>query len=256
LYKIIGFFLLSSFVIGCATGNRVKSIWKDNRKDEVPRESFLRYVVKQNISDSSFFIEKALYSISTKNFDQSGNATIKFKPPDKYLISLKTIGGIEVVRIMLTGDSILINNRIERNYMFGSQEFIKRVYGISTDFLPLIFGDILVFNKKIEKDLDCKEGSSVFKILEGTALLEYSVNCDLHKTEETNILLGTVIGKKVSLKFQDYKKIGEKYVPEKIELKGPDPDFKLTIDIKKINLNWDGAMEFLPGKQYDKIPLL
>ncbi len=256
MYKIAYLFLLSLFIVGCASGYKTKSVRKGSLNDKVMKEDFDRYLLKQNISDSSFFIEKALYSISTKDFDQSGNATIKFKLPDKYLISLKTIGGIELARIMITGDSIFINNRIERNYMFGSQAFIKRAYGISTDFLPLIFGDILIYDEKIEKDFDCKEGSSVFKIITGTAKLEYTVNCDFHKSEETNIFMGTAIGKKVCIKFEDYKKIGKKYVPGKIELNGPDPDFKLTIDIKKINLNWDGTIEFLPGKQYDKIPLL
>ena len=68
---------------------------------------------------------------------------LKFEYPDKYLISIKSRTGIEGARIYISEDTILFNDRINKKMYYGSSLYLKRKYGLTTNFLPLIFGDIV-----------------------------------------------------------------------------------------------------------------
>ena len=59
--------------------------------------------------------------------------------PDKFLISIKSHTGIEVARIFLTGDSIMINDRINKKLYYGSTSYLKNKYGLTTAVFPVIW---------------------------------------------------------------------------------------------------------------------
>ncbi len=98
---------------GCSVSKRQKRNLK-SAPEQVSRESLYDRIVSQNLTSQSFFIEKAVFKISSEDGNKTGTGTIKFKMPDKFLISIKSVGGIELARIFLSGDSIMINDRMDR----------------------------------------------------------------------------------------------------------------------------------------------
>ena len=73
-----------------------------------------------NITNKDFNIIKAEIDISTDNEKQKLLGSIKYKTPETYLISIRNKSGIEAARILITSDTIMINDRINKKLYYGN----------------------------------------------------------------------------------------------------------------------------------------
>jgi hypothetical protein len=215
----------------------------------------LESIVNQNITSNSFFIEKAEFKITSNIFEQSGIASIKFRKPDEYLISLRSKTGIEAARIYLSKDSILINDRINKRFYYGTSSFLKRKYGISTSLLPVIFGDFISDKLTGNNDFNCFQGKRSIEGLVKTVRIEYVIDCALKK-----IIMAAPMDRIsdliIKVKYGRFIKAGSTSTPSTIEIIDDKKGTSIDIKILRINSPWEGTMEFIPGKQYEKIQLL
>ena len=108
-------------------------------------------IENQNLTKRNFFIQKAEIEILSEEENQKLIASIKFIYPDQYLISLKSKTGIEAARIFITDDTVLINDRINRKLYFGKPAQLKNKYGISPAVLPVVLGDFIKGNSKLDE---------------------------------------------------------------------------------------------------------
>jgi len=218
-------------------------------------DSLAYYITHQNITMEGFFIEKADFTIKTANIDKTGIGTIKFLPPDKYLISIKSNTGIEAFRIYISGDSIQVNDRIDKTYLYGTSQMLKSRFGITTALLPVLFGDYLNDKNLEDNSLKCKNGFTEIEGIAGGTDLRYNVDCRYGKSILTEPVEG-VFSSKIQIRFSDFIRTGRKYVPGSIEIRETLSNSMIGIRIQKITIPWRGPLEFIPGKQYNKLPLL
>lgn len=204
----------------------------------------------KNISNSGFFITKATVEISGRDISEKMLCTVKYTNPGKYLISVRSRAGIEAARLFISEDTVLVNDRINRSFYYGSNEKLTEKYGFSYLFIPLIFGDYLS-DSTDEKAVDCKDGLLRKRSILQGSVIDYTIDCETEKA------VGASTGENEELifRFTKFKKVGNITIPEEIEIEDIVRRTKIFVIIEKIEYPWDGNIEFTPGANYEKIYL-
>ena len=204
----------------------------------------------QNISNSSYFIQKAEIEVDTPDGIIKFVGTIRFEKPDKYLISLRSKTGIEGARIYITKDTVLVNDRINKRLYSGTAAYLRLKYGMSQNLLPLIFGDIIVDSKLKGENLTCNDDKVTIDCAVKGNYLNYIVDCKKNKTEMVSIG-----DQEINLRFDKYFVLNNIWIPRTIEFRAAKYSTEIKIKIVKVEYPWDGNVSFIPGKGYELIEL-
>lgn len=252
--KVIVISFLAVLITGCAI-ERKRNIAILEPKVVENEKTLLENVRKRNLSENGFFIEKAEIDVKIGESRDRVIGTIKFEKPDKYLVSVKTRSGIEAARIFISKDSIFINDRINRIMYFGSSGYIYRKFGISDKVLPVIFGDF-ISEKCINKDnYLCKDDRLIIDCQANGLIISYNIDCKQRKStmsfpkNDLNI-------NNIEIKFENFIKVGNTVTAKNISIKRLENNSFYKIRIKRILTPWNGVIEFVPGRNYERIELL
>jgi hypothetical protein len=253
LRKIVILIILFVFCSGCSLlKNRTIRDNLQNSEGIINCQYFK--IRSQNISLNSFFIEKADVFFKSQDNSQHLLASIKFKVPDKYLISLRSKTGIEAGRIYITRDSIFINDRINKKFYYGSSLFLTKKYGISGSWMPIVMGDLISPALRDTSDSKCIKGTRIIETSVKGYKLKYLADCTLFKVISTEIE-GTVEKESVNLFFDKFKAINFRLYPKRIKIEDNKRNFFVTLSIVRILTDWKGEIDFIPGNRYERIPL-
>ena len=251
----IGIILIYLFI-----GSQCSVVRKiDNKNAEFSndksKENIIKNVKKQNLTNNNFYIVKAEIEILSNEGNIKVIGSIKHKSPEEYLITIKSLIGIEIYRIYISQDTILVNDRINKKLYYGSTGYFDDKYKMSTDIFPLIFGDYLAdttfinldnkgfLNKKIE--FDCK--------LKGMNI-KYGVDNKYYKNIDA-VLQSWNRDTKIEMKYEKFKKVESILIPFKIEILEQVRQIKVIMKVRKIDVLWNDKIEFIPGKKYESIRL-
>lgn len=218
--------------------------------DRLSTAEVLSTTEKNNITGEGFFIQKAEIKVKTEEGSDNFLASLKYQKPDKYLLSLKSRTGIEAARIFLSGDSVVINDRINRIVYHGSQQSLQRHYGISASLLPVILGDFILKNSFNSAAEGCSEGKLSISSLVGGMKILYKIDCKLMKA--ISAVPESSIGKSViDLEFLEFFQEAGTVLPGKIEVRDLKKNSSIEIKIVKIEIPWNGEIDFIPGNNYE-----
>ena len=239
------------FINGCSALRR-KSNSNYPLEKELSGDSLIKEIEKQNLTNGSFFIQKAEIEISAVKESQKLLASIKYEFPAKYLISIRNRTGIEAARIFMNSDTVFINDRINRKLYHGYSEKVKTKFGISAKVLPVILGD-LIYKKKINQEkIICKNGKAGLDYSINGLKIRYNIDCAKKKIieaeQESDLINGNV-----AIEFENFKNYQNGFVPTKVGIKFR--QLKVSIKIIRIESPWNGSIEFIPGNKYDIIEL-
>ena len=246
--------MLPILIAGCSLiGKTGKSRPVDYSSTE--NINILESTKSQNITNFGFFIQKAEVEIRSKEGREKYLASIKFERPDKYLISLKSRTGIEGARIFMSNDSILVNDRINRKLYSGNAFYLKRRFGLTPGFIPLILGD-LIFDKSCEKGNDkCEESKIITMCYMKGVILNYEIDCNRRKIVTVS-QIDNFDKNVIKLRFESFFRIGRNLIPKIIEIDASQFNTVVKIKIIKLELPWSGSIKFIPGKAYELIELV
>ena len=251
----IGYFILFFlFTASCSISRKNKSV-SHSGKDYSASLNLYQSIINQNLTARSFYIEKADFKISSGGSQISGIGTIKFLKPDKFLISIKSIIGIEIARIYLKGDSIIANDRINKKYYYGSTSYLKTKYGLTTAVLPVVFGDYVNDEKPDSSKLNCIKGNIQIDGSVRKVKIRYLIDCANGKSILT-IPEGNFVDSPLNIVYSDFFSISGLRTPGIIKISDTKSEMIIEIRIQKITIPWSGTIDFIPGKQYEKIRLL
>jgi hypothetical protein len=254
LRKIIGILIIGIFINGCAVTRKMGNEENVNA-NKLGSGNIIKGVEGQNITNNNFFIKKAEIEVVTKEGKEKLLGNIKFQKPDKYLISIKGRSGIEGARIYISGDTILINDRINKKLYLGTSFYLERKYGLTLGYLPLIFGDI-VLDKNSNKNMEECQGEklNINSIMKGI-ILNYEISCKERKTILVN-QINNFNQKVFKIENRGFFKSGEILIPRITEYEDYQHNTKVMIKILKVELQWEGNIKFYPGKGYELIELV
>jgi hypothetical protein len=250
LRKIALILIVGILFTGC-------SVTKKNISSEaiIKSENILQDLVSQNLTNNNFFIQKGEIEFVNSGEKQRFLFTMKFQKPGKYLISLRSKTGIEGARIYISGDTILVNDRINKRLYTGNSVYLVKNFGLSQSFLPLLLGDFLTDGKGDKPGENCVGGKLNFDTQVKGLLLNYILDCSKRKTagvEQKN----NFIQNGAEIRYSEYYRVGQILIPKIIEFEENQFNTKLVIKILKVESPWQGSINFIPGKDYEKIELL
>jgi Domain of unknown function (DUF4292) len=239
---------------GCSVTRNIEKGALEN-SNKVLSLSIAESVKFQNLTDTSFFIQKAEIEVINQDGKEKFISTIKYEKPDKYLISIKSRTGIEGARIFISKDSILINDRINKKIYFANSFYLKRKYGLPLSCFPLIFGDIVLEKNCDTGQIRCSEDKMNIDCLVNGLRLRYDIDCKKRKVILVN-QMDNFVQDGIKIRYESFFKLGNMFFPGIVELE--DTQYNTTIKIKfsKIEFPWNGNVKFVPGKGYELIELV
>lgn len=211
-------------------------------------------ILSMNVTEQDFNIQRAEIEISNNGESQRLIASLKFRNPGTWLVAVKNRAGIEAARIYITKDTVMVNDRIYKKLYVGSNDFLLKKYGITTDAIPLIFGDYLDDLTEMETVKDCKEGFAEWQGYRDKKELWYTLDCSRAK------VAGLTISDKagtagINMKYDDFRKTGNILFPGKIIIEDIMQNTHIDIIIGNLELVSGNKIEFIPGRNYEKIIL-
>ena len=249
--KKIEIWILLLFVVGCSGPKKIKSSIDSFDSGQIETVDQLKSL---NITNKDFDIQKISIDYDLGLEDGSLIANLKYRQPDQYLISLRTKVGIEAVRIYIKGDSIYLNDKINKILYRGDDAALMRNYGFSIKMMPLIFADFI--DDEVNNDpIQCSDGSFEVESNKEDIRFEYDIRCDVLKPQAIRMYLpkspfptsSNSKSKMLSawpfdylaadVNFHKYSLVGDKPFPEDVSLEIPLDIVSAQINMSFSNIN-------------------
>lgn len=243
--KTLIFCLIVVFINSCAAFRK-----SDNVSIDEKNVAELHRLKTTGLINKSFFIQRAEITVGRNGQEDSFIASCKFCRPDTFLLSLRSKTGLEAARIFMTNDTILINDRINRVLLFGSGEALEKKYGYSYSLLELLFGGVPGDFKDNAEKVQCVSGEAVIKALLGGIQLLYVIDCNESLIKRAE-LKNTKLKSPSIVKYSVPEQIsGVKFFKE-LEITNLADYETVNIVLKKVEIPYNGRIEFIPGRNFE-----
>lgn len=240
--------LIALILFSCSVSRKSRSGNNDSSVTEKSSNT-LKEIVSNNLSNEDFFIQRADVKLTQENVTVHFNAAIRFRRPDSLLISVKAKTGIEAGRALITRDTLVINDRINRKVIVGDASGIRRKYGIDPYYIFAMLGDLIVNESEAAEAVDCRNGISLPRLQVNERRIEYTIDCSRGKVVKA-FFEGDIRSANVELAYSDFINVSRIKIPQRIEISSDMNNVNIEIEIKKIIMPWDGPLRFITGSGY------
>ncbi len=247
--KIVIISVLLAFIsLSCSVSRKNRS-GDSNSSVPVRNNNTLKEIVSNNLSNNDFFIQRADVMLTQENITVHFNAAVRFRQPDSLLVSVKSKTGIEAGRALITRDTIVINDRINRKVIVGDALGIRNKYGIDSYYIFALLGDLIVNEKESGTTVDCTKGLNLPRLTVNDKRIEYTIDCGRGKIIKA-FFEGDIRTGNIELKYSDFINVNRVIIPQKIEISDDLNNVNIQIEIKKIVVPWEGTLKLLTGSGY------
>ena len=135
---------------------------KTRQKTVTPDLGRIKHISDKNLIDSLEYNEFKFNVLSAKasvkyidDKETSFKVDIRVKKDSGIWVSITPLLGIEMARVLITKDSVMFLNRIDKQYFVGTFDYINTKFGTDLDYQMLeavIIGNSIEFEKE-EKDI-------------------------------------------------------------------------------------------------------
>lgn len=135
---------------------------KTRQKTVTPDLGRIKHISDKNLIDSLEYNEFKFNVLSAKasvkyidDKETSFKAHIRVKKDSAIWVSITPLLGIEMARVVITKDSVMFLNRIDKQYFVGTFDYINNKFGTDLDYQMIeavIIGNSIEFEKE-EKDI-------------------------------------------------------------------------------------------------------
>lgn len=238
--------ILTIFSFGCST-NRFSSE-SSAISEEATIEKIVNEVKRNNLSEESFQIVKATITVNINNDSKKYLFSLKYSKPDKYLISIRNLAGIEGIRIFISADTVLANDRINKKLLVGKPKDIEKITGLPYQMINTIFGDLILKDGILRGDATRSLNRII--VVQGSYGKAWKSILDpgICKVVSTS-LINEISIDEITINYSKFAKFS-KPAPKIIELKDLKRNISAKIIIEKLVTPWSGEIEFIPGEGY------
>ncbi len=242
-----------------------KKIYKKPIKEE--GEDYLISMMQKNESSFNTFKAKALISLDNNGKPIDLKANIRIKQDSAIWVSISAGIGIEVARIMLTHDSVLFINRLEKTFFAGNYGFVDDMINAKVDFdivQALLTGndfkwydyhDLKAKALKDQYQLESTHRHKLKKYLKNTsdAQVIYQslwLNPESFKIERIKIKEIKNESKKIDARYSEFDSFGGQLLPTHYNIK-ISADSHVEIDAIMMRIKLDESLKFpfnIPSK--------
>ena len=209
---------------------------------------------ENNISAGNFFIRKAEITVTTSKGMDRFIASVRFRKPDSVLINVRSKLGIEVARALLTKDTVLLNDKVNKKLVTGSTRLLEKKYGVNPSVLFALFGDFIIEEKDQKRMIKCQNGFYKDSFIINERKVDYTVDCKRGKITGA-YFEGTLTTGNINLNYRNFRNMDGIPVPREIELTEDLSEIKINVVIDNVEIGWSGKIEFIPVDGYEVIYL-
>jgi len=253
LYKVEVILLVILFLTGgCATTVKTSGVGTEKHKVEV--KDVLQNVSAKNITGTGFFIRKGKIITEGESGKISLYFTMKYSADGEYLISIRSKTGMEAFRVYLSKDTILVNDRLNRNVLYGNARDFERITGIPSALLKISVGDIFYNKPVVGGGESCVDNEIKISDFFQGLIVNSTIDCQSEKLKSIIVSAGAP-DKFITIDYRKFR--DDSYsVPKRVEVNDPGRKIKIIISIEKYLAPWVGEIEFIPGSGYKHKPLI
>lgn len=208
--------------------------------------------MEQNKRNFQYFNAKLGADVVTEQFE--GGATINLRMlSDQYIWASVSKLSVEVVRAMITQDSVVALNRFERTYQVASKRRLVKITGIDVDLADLqqvLAGNLLVPQQNEVRNftqLDNEyqltaniKGSNVRYLIDPISMLVKQA------------IISDDSGRESKIVFEAYIKDGGRYRPKIMNITTDQGD-QARIDVKEVQYDITKEASFSIPSRYEKV---
>lgn len=216
--------------------------------------NIIESVIENNLSNDNFYIQKADINVIQNNVSVRFTASIKFRKPDTLLITVRSKAGIEAGRALITKDTIIINDRINKKLLVGSPAVIGPKYGIEPSLIFVVIGDVIVDEKDSKRSLNCLKGTYSDEFEINGKKVDYIIDCDKRKAIQA-YFEGDIKSGNITINFSDIMSSGQVKFARTIKINDDLNSLDIHLEIKKIERPWNGRIGFVPGAGFKVIKI-
>lgn len=212
-------------------------------------------IVSNNLSNGSFYIQKASITVTDGSISSKFLATLKFRFPDSLQISLRAKIGYEAARIFMTKDTLIINDRINKKLRVGNPGDLKKKYGVDPDLIFVLLGDFIIDPESESVNIKCHNELSDNRFVVGGRNMDYRIDCKLKKITGARIE-GEMKTGNLALDFSGFSDFDDLIIPGIITVSSDKSALKATIEVEKANRRYQGIIgPMRAGNNYDILRL-
>lgn len=202
-----------------------------------------------NISKVAFQINRANITYTDRNNTRSFVANMKHDPDRGFLISARTIAGIEAARVLIIEDTIKINDRINRIYYWGTTKDIVNLYNLDLKAINIVLG--FVIGESDNEYLECNANDFVsYETVYRNLLYKYEYDCETGNI--ASIRVQNQLSKEVlEICYANYIMLDKYNCPLLIEMKNETRKVNIKIEIERIEARDMPRIRFSQGINYD-----
>lgn len=249
MHKVVSALALIILISSCSTVSRLNTV-SDNASE---RSDILKLILNNNLSNNNFQIQKIELKVNLKGQEDKFLANLKYAQNGDLLISIRNFTGIEGLRILLRGDSIKINDRLNKRFYYGNAQYLIGNYGIRKEMITIILGDLFVNQANLTRT-NCTDNLISIKSIYKNYELRYNASCNGKKIINADISdsRGAI---KIVGSFGKFRSDGIFKFPGVGNFEMAPKGLSVSYKIKNIQA-FDGVVsDMAEGKNYEKILL-
>jgi hypothetical protein len=212
---------------------------------------------------SARFSGSVLFDNNTNNV--SGN--IRIERDKAIYISIAPVLGIEIVRALITPDSVKIVNRLESTYYLGGIAVLNNMFNADVDFYmlqALFTGNDFPhfqsdrFNLSEERGLLKLQNNSRKRLSGGGSALNQAMWIDAETLKiKSNIITEERQGRSLRADYRRHEKIDQQWAPAEVQIFASDgsENANMNLTYSRITINEPQRMQFSVPARYTRISL-
>lgn len=260
LYKLTLLCFLVFLITSCKS---TKTITSSSGMEKLSEMKYLKEVIS-NAPTFETFSSKMRLTVDLNGKETMINGSLKMKRNEIIQISIAPILGIEVARIEITKDSMLVLDRINKQYLYAPVSMLSFLADGDIDFYTLqsLFYNELFLPGKKEVGVSDLSAFTVQEETDKTLIrIKRTKNFDYCFTADSNVglLVGTEINVRskyqLSWKYSDFKAVDNKSFPARmnISLNGAGKPLDATIDLSKMETGKGNIEQTSVSRKYRQI---
>jgi hypothetical protein len=254
LRKVIFILFVIQVILSGCSASRKTGRTTSNSVKEAAMENRMESIISNNLSNKNFYIQRADIKVTQDNISARFTAGIKFRKPDTLLITVKSRVGIEAGRAFITRDTIMMNDRINKKLFIGKPGVIESKYGIDPLLIFSILGDVIIDDKELIRQLDCKKGIYSSEFAMNGKDVEYTIDCSRKKAVKAYFEGGINTGN-ITIEYSDFVSSGGLKYPQKILIGDDLRSIDVVLEIRRIESPWNGRIDFVRGAGYKVVKI-
>lgn len=248
-YPAFFFVLITFLFLACKT----KQIVKLPVANQAAPDVLIK--INNNAFNPEWFSCKARINISKDENNTVIIANIRTRKDSIIWISVSSLIGIEVARMLMNKDSIFVMDRLKQHYYANDYKYLTTFIPFSINFeqlITMIYGNIYI-DKKFKADVINEENSFLVKQQTDDLLIKSWVNSDLMIQQIS--IKHKFLQYSADISFDEFKFFEEKSLPHSVKYNFVSNDTtNISVEYNNVNINEPQKFPFSIPVKYKKAP--